>query len=472
MGRVAKLFAALALVAAAAGAQPTPIIPHIHHATDCTAATANRGTQCWEEDSARLFTCVPTVGTCDTAGEWILALTTLAGDVDGSSGANDLDEAAVEAELEAVQDLQDFQGAVTDGQVPDNITLALESASLTAILDDEVLVGTGAAAGAYTALQNCNDTTGKLDWTGSAFACVTDATGALVVEEADGSPSVATVDTIEFDSADGFTVTDETGGDVQVDLLFSKLLDLDGDGVDAIGGTSGTDITLDPDDDNVTEFTITADTIARSETNTAFTLSVPGSTGSIRLSTVSAFFLVGTSGGSAGITPTNTNSGMFAAANGSSTVPVFRNRDDVDTGLGWNGSSNDGRLIAGGASTLGFTDTEVDLYLIRDDDTQSETCASTGTGALGALTITPAKSYVEITNSDVDGCDITISETGAAVGRVVDFTVISNAGGTVNFADTAGVTELAGAFNAAIDDYISLRYGTTTTWRERFRSNN
>jgi hypothetical protein len=179
MGRVAKLFAALALVAAAAGAQPTPIIPHIHHATDCTAATANRGTQCWEEDSARLFTCVPTVGTCDTAGEWILALTTLAGDVDGSSGANDLDEAAVEAELEAVQDLQDFQGAVTDGQVPDNITLALESASLTAILDDEVLVGTGAAAGAYTALQNCNDTTGKLDWTGSAFACVTDAGGAM-----------------------------------------------------------------------------------------------------------------------------------------------------------------------------------------------------------------------------------------------------------------------------------------------------
>jgi hypothetical protein len=38
---------------------------------------------------------------------------TLAGDVDGAANANDLDEAAVESELEAVLDLADLQGALT-----------------------------------------------------------------------------------------------------------------------------------------------------------------------------------------------------------------------------------------------------------------------------------------------------------------------------------------------------------------------
>jgi hypothetical protein len=41
----------------------------------------------------------------------------LAGDVDGTANANDLDEAAVEAELESVLDLPDLQGQITDGQI-------------------------------------------------------------------------------------------------------------------------------------------------------------------------------------------------------------------------------------------------------------------------------------------------------------------------------------------------------------------
>jgi hypothetical protein len=42
--------------------------------------------------------------------------------------------------------------------------------------------------------------------------------GSITVEEADASPTVASVTKIQFDQADGFTVTDETGGQVQVDL--------------------------------------------------------------------------------------------------------------------------------------------------------------------------------------------------------------------------------------------------------------
>lgn len=60
---------------------------------------------------------------------------TLAGDVDGLGSANDLDEAAVEAELEAVLDLAELQGAVADSQVPDGITVTL-AATATALAAD------------------------------------------------------------------------------------------------------------------------------------------------------------------------------------------------------------------------------------------------------------------------------------------------------------------------------------------------
>lgn len=75
---------------------------------------------------------------CDGSGAWTViggsggGDPTLAGDVDGLGSANDLDEAAVEAELEGVLDLQDLQGAVTDGQVPDGITVTLAASATSA----------------------------------------------------------------------------------------------------------------------------------------------------------------------------------------------------------------------------------------------------------------------------------------------------------------------------------------------------
>ncbi len=101
---------------------------------------------------------------------------------------------------------------------------------------------------------------------------------------------------------------------------------------------------------------------------------------------------------------------------------------------------------------------------------QTVTCTA-GEG-VSALTITPTSSYIEITNADGDGCNITMAETAMVAGTRVTLCVVSNAGTTVNFADTAGVTELAGAFAANIDDCISLIYGNTTTWREISRSAN
>jgi len=42
--------------------------------------------------------------------------------------------------------------------------------------------------------------------------------GTLTIEEADGTPSVGSVSTLQFDQADGFSVTDEGSGQAQIDL--------------------------------------------------------------------------------------------------------------------------------------------------------------------------------------------------------------------------------------------------------------
>ena len=102
---------------------------------------------------------------------------------------------------------------------------------------------------------------------------------------------------------------------------------------------------------------------------------------------------------------------------------------------------------------------------------QAATCTSTEDGNLGALTIAPTSNVVSITNSDVDGCNITMSETGAVAGATVRLFVISNAGGVVNFADSAGVSELAGTFAADINDSLTLTYANSS-WIENARSAN
>jgi len=80
----------------------------------------------------------------DATGETTLESTLdIAGDVDGTGLSSvDLDEASVESELEGVLDLQDLQGAVTDAQVPNTITITL-AATATALAAN----GTNASSG-------------------------------------------------------------------------------------------------------------------------------------------------------------------------------------------------------------------------------------------------------------------------------------------------------------------------------------
>ena len=137
---------------------------------------------------------------------------------------------------------------------------------------------------------------------------------------------------------------------------------------------------------------------------------------------------------------------------------------DLDTGIARN-AAGVVEINNGTAGTLrDLKARDVTLAGLFTSTPQAVTCAA-GAGK-SALTITPTSSYVEITNADADGCDITMSETGMTAGAAVTLCIVSSAGTTVDFADTAGVTELAGAFAGTVDDCIGLRYGNPGTWRE------
>ncbi len=97
------------------------------------------------------------------------------------------------------------------------------------------------------------------------------------------------------------------------------------------------------------------------------------------------------------------------------------------------------------------------------------TVADSGDGNPVAFTITPTTSHLEITCSDSDTCDATMSETGARNGQEVK---IINAGtNVVDISDTSGVSETAGAFAMGQYDVITMVY-ISDRWVEQNRSNN
>jgi hypothetical protein len=126
---------------------------------------------------------------------------------------------------------------------------------------------------------------------------------------------------------------------------------------------------------------------------------------------------------------------------------------------------------SGTAIELGIGDGRVTFQAYTVDTPQTASCADDAAGTNAALTLTPTADFVEITSLDAQGCDVTLSEAGMTSGRKVEIVVVAVTAGTVNFADTAGVTELAGAFTAGLYDSLRLRY-TTSRWVEVGRSNN
>jgi len=97
------------------------------------------------------------------------------------------------------------------------------------------------------------------------------------------------------------------------------------------------------------------------------------------------------------------------------------------------------------------------------------TIADSGGAGAAAYTQSTYPSAVKYTCNDADGCNITMSEVGIIVGLTMRFT--NESANTVNFTDTAGVTELAGNFAMGQWDTLVLQYNTDR-WVEVSRSNN
>lgn len=98
------------------------------------------------------------------------------------------------------------------------------------------------------------------------------------------------------------------------------------------------------------------------------------------------------------------------------------------------------------------------------------TIADDGAGTKAAGTLTPTSSYVECSCLDANGCDVTMSETGALQGQSV---IIVNIGtNACDFADTGGISELpAGGVSLGTNDSLGLIYASDR-WIATSRSDN
>lgn len=114
---------------------------------------------------------------------------------------------------------------------------------------------------------------------------------------------------------------------------------------------------------------------------------------------------------------------------------------------------------ASNAAVLTARDNEVTIHREQVNSPAARTCTSDGTGAPGTLAATVSgATYLALTNSDPDGCVVTLSETGATNGQRLEIVVISNAGGTVTLPDTAGVQETGTGCAMAVWGTYTLRY--------------
>lgn len=163
----------------------------------------------------------------------------------------------------------------------------------------------------------------------------------------------------------------------------------------------------------------------------------------------------------------NPNKATAVTVSGSDKFLVA-NYDEVCLDNALSGGQSDGNcdfLLQSGNTTLGGSLSANTRVLTADADT----IADSGDANPATATLTPSSDYVTITCNDVDTCDVTMGESGVGTGRRVCITNIS--ANTVDFADTAGVSELAGDFAMGQYDTLCLLYGPSA-WLEISRSNN
>jgi hypothetical protein len=160
----------------------------------------------------------------------------------------------------------------------------------------------------------------------------------------------------------------------------------------------------------------------------------------------------------------------------SATVPVFvPNKASITSGLG--GALAAPALIVSSVSRVTATSTGATINGTLTSDAlvntpSSQTCADSGDGSPGALTVTVSgATNLYVTSSDPDGCTLTLSETSASDGQLLELELVATAGGVVTLADTPGTQNLSAAWTPGVGDSLTLRYNLTASeWRERARA--
>lgn len=181
---------------------------------------------------------------------------------------------------------------------------------------------------------------------------------------------------------------------------------------------------------------------------------------------------VGNGGTGLGGTPSN---GQIPIGNGTgytlTGVTGTTNQITVTNGVGTITLSMPQNIHSGATPTFaGETLTGSQTATLYISTKQTITVADDAIPASPALvTITPVSTYIEVTCNDADGCNATMGEGGISAGSLIFIVNIS--ANALNFADTPGISELAGAFAEGQYDSISMVYATDR-WVELNRSNN
>lgn len=148
------------------------------------------------------------------------------------------------------------------------------------------------------------------------------------------------------------------------------------------------------------------------------------------------------------------------------TAGIIKAKSGLGVGLLLSAESGSVLQEAGGTTAASCSSSLCATNVRRADSPSVATCANSGDGSPGFLVITPTTSTVRPTNSDANGCTASLSEVGAVNGQQLRITLVSNAGGTLDFADSAGVQETGagcslGIFGVANFEYITDRWVLT-----------
>lgn len=180
-----------------------------------------------------------------------------------------------------------------------------------------------------------------------------------------------------------------------------------------------------------------------------------------------------------------------------STLMFKLQEDDVDTlSFAWSSQGAFVTVVPGGGGnhlnlrTSGFGVSSVRLspglvtmfecqaggncvtYGRSSDAPSPATCADSGGAGLGTLFISATTSYAEVTNSDPDGCTLTIGEPTAG-GQHLTLALVATAGGVITLADTPGTVNIAADWTPGVGDTLSMIYSQTRSeWLQTGSSDN